>query len=160
MPRMCAGDRTELFYRDWGAGRPVVFTHSMLVSSDMRQHQRRFTRGGPKHPPTRRWKNSAARCAPSSPATTSPHPISTGRFTAVCKSSSNGTPATRSSSTARTATAPARTANEVSMLALHLLQSALVHINTLLLQAVLAVPEFHDSVGPDERRALTRLLAR
>ena len=33
---------------------------------------------------------------------------------------------------------------EVSMLALHLLQSALVHINTLLLQAVLEDPEFHD----------------
>ena len=43
------------------------------------------------------------------------------------------------------------------MLALHLLQSALVHINTLLLQAVLEVPEFHDSIGDDERRALTPL---
>jgi len=29
---------------------------------------RRFTRGGPKHPTTRPWTNSAARCAPSSPA--------------------------------------------------------------------------------------------
>lgn len=34
---------------------------------------------------------------------------------------------------------------------------ALVHINTLLLQAVLEVPEFHDSIGGDERRALTPL---
>ena len=46
---------------------------------------------------------------------------------------------------------------EVSMLALHLLQSALVHINTLLIQAVLEVPEFHDLIGEDERRALTPL---
>ncbi|SLJ60856.1 Tn3 family transposase [Mycobacteroides abscessus] len=46
---------------------------------------------------------------------------------------------------------------EVSMLALHLLQSALVHINTLLLQAVLEVPEFHDLIGADERRGLTPL---
>jgi TnpA family transposase len=46
---------------------------------------------------------------------------------------------------------------EVSMLALHLLQSALVHINTLLLQAVLEVPEFHDLIGPYERRGLTPL---
>jgi hypothetical protein len=38
-----------------------------------------------------------------------------------------------------------------------LLQSALVHINTLLLQAVLEVAEFHDLVGADERRALTPL---
>jgi TnpA family transposase len=46
---------------------------------------------------------------------------------------------------------------EVSMLALHLLQSALVHINTLLLQAVLEVSEFHDLIGPNERRGLTPL---
>jgi TnpA family transposase len=46
---------------------------------------------------------------------------------------------------------------EVSMLALHLLQSALVHINTLLLQAVLEVPEFHDLIGADERRGLSPL---
>jgi TnpA family transposase len=46
---------------------------------------------------------------------------------------------------------------EVSMLALHLLQSALVHVNTLLLQAVLEVPEFHDLIGPDERRGLSPL---
>jgi TnpA family transposase len=46
---------------------------------------------------------------------------------------------------------------EVSMLALHLLQSALVHINTLLLQAVLEVPQFHDLIGPDERRGLSPL---
>ncbi|MGW9307001.1 Tn3 family transposase [Saccharomonospora azurea] len=54
-------------------------------------------------------------------------------------------------------TGPDREHAEVSMLALHLLQSALVHINTLLLQAVLEAPEFHDSIGPDERRALTPL---
>jgi len=47
---------------------------------------------------------------------------------------------------------------EVSMLALHLLQSALVYLfNTLLLQAVLEVPKFHDLIGPDERRGLSPL---
>ena len=45
------------------------------------------------------------------------------------------------------------------MLALHLLRAALVHINILLLQAVLEVPEFHDSIGGAERRAFTRLLS-
>jgi hypothetical protein len=49
---------------------------------------------------------------------------------------------------------PDRQHAEVSMLALHLLPSALVHINILLLQAVLEVPEFHDSIGGAERRAL------
>jgi Tn3 transposase DDE domain len=52
-------------------------------------------------------------------------------------------------------TGPDREHAETSMLSLHLLQSALVHINTLLLQAVLEVPEFHDSIGPNERRGLT-----
>ena len=54
-------------------------------------------------------------------------------------------------------TGPDREHAEISMLALHLLQSALVHINTLLVQAVLEVPEFHDLIGEDERRALTPL---
>jgi pimeloyl-ACP methyl ester carboxylesterase len=34
-----APDGTELFYRDYGAGRPVLFIHSMLMSSDMWQPQ-------------------------------------------------------------------------------------------------------------------------
>ncbi|WSY64548.1 transposase [Nocardia sp. NBC_00881] len=46
---------------------------------------------------------------------------------------------------------------EVSMLALHLLQSAMVYINTLLLHAVLEDPEFHGLVGDNERRALSPL---
>jgi len=54
-------------------------------------------------------------------------------------------------------TGPDREHAEVSMLALHLLQSALVHINTLLLQAVLEVPQFHDLIGEDELRGLTTL---
>ncbi|XAS67029.1 hypothetical protein V3C33_16420 [Micrococcaceae bacterium Sec5.7] len=34
------------------------------------------------------------------------------------------------------------------MLTLHLLQSTLVHVNTLLWQTVLEAPEIHDSIGP------------
>jgi non-heme chloroperoxidase len=39
VPRFNTPDGTELFYRDWGAGRPVVFLAGMLMSSDMWQHQ-------------------------------------------------------------------------------------------------------------------------
>ncbi|MTE15791.1 Tn3 family transposase [Nocardia aurantiaca] len=42
---------------------------------------------------------------------------------------------------------------EASMLALRLLQSAMVHINPLLLQAVLEDPQFHDLISDNERRA-------
>jgi Tn3 transposase DDE domain-containing protein len=49
-------------------------------------------------------------------------------------------------------TGPDREDAETSMLALHLLQSALVHVNTLLVQTVLEAPAFHDRMGTDERR--------
>ncbi|MET9488528.1 alpha/beta hydrolase [Nocardia sp. NPDC006630] len=39
MSYFSAPDGTELFYRDYGSGSPVVFVHSMLMSSDMWQHQ-------------------------------------------------------------------------------------------------------------------------
>lgn len=39
MPNLRTPDGTELFYRDWGSGRPVVFVHSMLMSGHMWEHQ-------------------------------------------------------------------------------------------------------------------------
>ena len=46
---------------------------------------------------------------------------------------------------------------EVSMLALHLLQSALVHVNTLLMQEVLADPKWAAPLTEADRRALSPL---
>ncbi|WP_390882312.1 Tn3 family transposase [Streptomyces salinarius] len=46
---------------------------------------------------------------------------------------------------------------EVSMLALHLLQSALVHVNTLLMQQVLADPKWADMLTDADQRALSPL---
>lgn len=46
---------------------------------------------------------------------------------------------------------------ETSMLALHLVQSAVVHVNTLLVQTVLETPAFHDRMGADERCGLSPL---
>ncbi len=43
------------------------------------------------------------------------------------------------------------------MLALHLLQSALVHINTLLVERILAEPAWASRLTPVDRRALTPL---
>jgi non-heme chloroperoxidase len=39
VPRINTTEGTELFYRDWGAGRPVVFLAGMLMSSEMWQYQ-------------------------------------------------------------------------------------------------------------------------
>lgn len=46
---------------------------------------------------------------------------------------------------------------EISMLALHLLQSSLVHVNTLLLQQLLAEPKWADKLTEADRRALSPL---
>ena len=43
------------------------------------------------------------------------------------------------------------------MLALHLLQSSLVHVNTLLLQQVLAEPAWAKKLTDEDRRGLTAL---
>ncbi|MEU0744433.1 Tn3 family transposase [Streptomyces sp. NPDC006134] len=45
----------------------------------------------------------------------------------------------------------------MSMLALHLLRSALVHVNTLLMQQVLADPKWADTLTDADRRALSPL---
>jgi hypothetical protein len=54
-------------------------------------------------------------------------------------------------------TGPDREHAETSMLTLHLLQSALVHVNTLLLQNVLDTPGWSDQLGDADRRALSPL---
>jgi len=54
-------------------------------------------------------------------------------------------------------TGPDKEHAETSMLALHLLQSALVHINTLLVQQVLAEPAWASRLSDEDRRGLTAL---
>jgi TnpA family transposase len=54
-------------------------------------------------------------------------------------------------------TGPDREHAEVSMLALHLLQSSLVYVQTLLLQTVLEDPAFRELMGQNERRGLSAL---
>jgi Tn3 transposase DDE domain-containing protein len=54
-------------------------------------------------------------------------------------------------------TGPDRETQEISMLALHLLQAALVHINTILVQRVLQELRRADRLADDDRRGLTPL---
>jgi hypothetical protein len=54
-------------------------------------------------------------------------------------------------------TGPDKEHAETSMLALHLLQSALVHVNTLLVQQVLAEPAWVKKLSAEDRRGLTAL---
>lgn len=54
-------------------------------------------------------------------------------------------------------TGPDREEQETSMLALHLLQSSLVHINTMLVERILSEPEWAQRLTDADRRALTPL---
>lgn len=54
-------------------------------------------------------------------------------------------------------TGPDREHQEVSILALHLLQAALVHVNTLLVQRVLADEAWAERLNEEDRRGLTPL---
>lgn len=50
-----------------------------------------------------------------------------------------------------------REEQELALLSLHLLQVSMVYINTLMLQQVLAAPQWADRLEPEDRRALTPL---
>src|SRR3954452_13915985 len=39
MPFISARDGTQLFYKDWGTGRPVVLIHGWLLNADMWEYQ-------------------------------------------------------------------------------------------------------------------------
>ncbi len=47
---------------------------------------------------------------------------------------------------------------EIAVLSLHLLQSCLVYVNTLMIQEVLSEPEWMNLMQPDDLRALTPLI--
>jgi TnpA family transposase len=51
-----------------------------------------------------------------------------------------------------------RQAQEISVLAMHLLQVSMVYINTLMIQQVLAQPEWHSRMAPEDLRALSPLI--
>ena len=42
MPFVTAKDGTEIFYKDWGKGRPIVFSHGWPLSSDAWDAQLQF----------------------------------------------------------------------------------------------------------------------
>jgi pimeloyl-ACP methyl ester carboxylesterase len=42
MPFLETGDKTTLFYNDWGSGQPVVLIHGWPLDSDMWEYQSRF----------------------------------------------------------------------------------------------------------------------
>ena len=131
-----------------------------LGTAEAEQILRRFNTRGPKHtPPSPRSKSWAARSGRRSSPTTSPTQDCAARSTRGLQVIEQWNSANVAIHYGRDAELPGadRQAQEISMLSLHLLQSALVLVNTRMVDRVLDDPDWAARLTKPDRRGLTPL---